>query len=327
VTTVSIVVPTFRRAGTLRHTLDALLAVDFPQSAFEVLIVDDAMDTATRHVVDSLRNGPVRIELVRQDRRGAATARNAGARLAQGEVLLFCDDDMIVQRDHLKLHLATRAVYGDALIGGTHQLSPAVVAAFQASPFGRFRLELERMFSGDLTDPDGSGGCVEARTLSACDLSVGRDTFWRLGGFDESFPFAGTEDQELSARAIRAGLRLIRSYDIRSLHDDSWSDFRQFCQRHERGARTVVPLSRKFPEYLGDFRNNGPIEHDDPLALVAKKLVKFLLSRAGSLAVLHALVDRLERSGVGDRVMWRTYDAVLGLHIFRGYREALHLVD
>jgi glycosyltransferase involved in cell wall biosynthesis len=304
-----------------------LLAIDFPPESFEVIVIDDAMDTTTAELVESLRDRRVRIELLRQNRRGAAAARNAGARIARGEVLLFCDDDMIVQPDHVKLHLATRAAYGDALIGGTRRLLPTLIAVFETSPFGRFRLELERRFS---TDPRGAvrrGGCFEAGTLPACDLSVARDTFWRLGGFDESFPFAGAEDQDLSARAAREGLRLIRNYDIKSLHDDARINFRQLCQREERGSQTMVPLGRKFPEYLGDFRKNGPITRDDPPAVAAKKLVKFLFSRAGSLAVLHLFVDRLERSGASDRVLWRTYDAVLGLHIFRGYRQALRPTD
>ena len=36
------------------------------------------------------------MKLVAQLRRGAATARNRGARVAGGELLLFCDDDIVV---------------------------------------------------------------------------------------------------------------------------------------------------------------------------------------------------------------------------------------
>lgn len=326
-TTVSIVVPTCRRADTLRGTLDALFAIDYPQEALELIVVDDGMDAATADLVESLRGGPVQTKLLRQAGRGAATARNAGARIAEGDVLLFCDDDMIVGKDHVELHLATRAAYGEAMIGGTRWYSPASLAALEATPFGRFRVELERRFSTSLAERRLNGSCVETVTLSACDLSIGREAFWQVGGFDESFPFAGAEDQDLSTRAARAGFPLIRNYDIKALHADPRTTLRQFCEREERGAHTVVALGRKSPEYLGDFRDNGPVASDDRPALVAKKLAKSLLSRPRLLAMLHRLVDWLERAGLSERALWRAYRVVVGLHIFRGYRQALRSVD
>ena len=242
------------------------------------------------------------------------------------QVLWFYDDDMIVGKDHVELHLATRAAYGEAMIGGTRWYSPASLAALEATPFGRFRVELERRFSTSLAERRLNGSCVETVTLSACDLSIGREALagWR---FDESFPFAGAEDQDLSTRAARAGLPLIRNYDIKALHADPRTTLRQFCEREERGAHTVVALGRKSLEHLGDFRDNEPIASDDRPALDAKKLAKSLLSRPRLLAMLHCLVDWLERAGLSERALWRAYRVVVGLHIFRGYRQALRSVD
>jgi GT2 family glycosyltransferase len=321
------VVPTYCRADTLRDTLKSLFAIDYPPEALELIVVDDGMDAATVGLVDSVPGGPMQIRLLRQQGRGAATARNTGARIATGEVLLFCDDDMIVRADHVKLHLATRAVHADALIGGTRSYSPASLAAFETTPFGRFWTDLERGFSSQPTERRLDESCVEVPIVPSCDLSIRRDTFWRLGGFDERFPFAGAEDQDLSVRARRAGLLLIRNYDITALHNDPRTSLRQICDREETGAHTVVVLSRKFPEYLGNFRYNGPIApHDNP-ALVAKKLVKSLLSTPALLAALHLVVDWLERAHLSDRTLSHVYRVMLGLHIFRGYRQGLRGAD
>jgi GT2 family glycosyltransferase len=322
-TKVSIVVPTCRRPETLRTTLQALLAVDHPSSALELIVVDNADDPATSAVVEHLPEGPVRIELLRQCRGGAAAARNAGARSATGDVLLFCDDDMVVTSEHVKLHLATRETYGDVLVGSERWYSPEALRAFEATPFGRFRVKLERDFRAALRERPLNGGCVETPTLASCDLSVDRETFWRLGGFDEQFPYAGAEDQDLSLRATKAGYRLIRNLDIRSLHNDPTVTLRQFCERERRGAHTVLPLVRKHPETLGDFSRNGPLSRGDSATLAASKLVKSLLSGERQLGAVRALVRLLERMPLSDKTLQAAYRRVIGLYIFRGYREAL----
>jgi GT2 family glycosyltransferase len=301
----------------------ALLALDYPPEAFEIVVVDDGPDAATAAIVESLQGRLVKLEVLRQTGLGAATARNAGARSATGDVLLFCDDDMIVAPDHLKLHLNTRYTLGDILLGGNRWYSPEALATFEATPFGRFRVELERRFSSHRDELPIVGTCVETQTLASCDLSIRRETFWALDGFDESFPYAGAEDQDLSTRARQAGLRLIRDYSIRPLHNDPTTTLRQFAEREERGAHTVVALCRKFPQYLGDFRENGPLERTDPPSRAAKKIVKSMLSGSHQLAALHLLANRLERLGMSDPALWRLYRAIVGLHIFRGYRAAL----
>jgi GT2 family glycosyltransferase len=328
VRSVSIVVPTHRRPTTLRETLERFRQLDYPQDALEVIVVDDGPDEATAAVVESLNSDPtVPTKLLQQPGLGAATARNAGARLATGDVLLFCDDDMLLEPDHVKRHVETHERYGDVFVGGERWYSPSSLAAFEATPFGRFRVALERTFTTGRHELQIDGACVEAPTLPSCDLSVARASFWRLGGFDESFPYAGAEDQDLSARATRAGYRLIRNYEIRTLHNDPTTTLRQFCLREERGAHTVVALCQRFPEYLGRFSENNPVSSSDPLPLAAKKLLKSALSKDAPLAAVHGILDRLESVPLPDVVRWRLYRAVLGLHIFRGYRGALRAAD
>jgi hypothetical protein len=230
---------------------------------------------------------------------------------------------MLVASDHIQEHLATHQAFADALVGSERWYSPDALAAFEATPFGRFRIELERTFKAGLGEDPGATGCVETPTLASCDLSISREAFLQLGGFDETFPYAGAEDQDLSARALRAGLRLIRNRDIRPLHDDPTITFRQFCEREERGAHTVLALGRKWPEMIGDFADNEPLARSDPPPVAAKKLTKRLLSAEPSLRALHRCVEFLERVGAPESVLRRAYHLVIGLHMFRGYRAAL----
>jgi GT2 family glycosyltransferase len=246
--------------------------------------------------------------------------------MAEGELLLFCDDDIIVEPDHLRRHIHTRAEHGDALVNGEHRFSPETLAALGSTPFGRYRIELEHGFNSQLEGAPLGGDCVQPALLSACNLAVRRELFWDLGGFDEAFPFAGAEDQDLSLRATDAGCRLIRNRAIRILHNDPTVTFRQFCTREERSAQTAAVLARKFPVRAAEltrFAENGPITRQDSGALAARKLAKAWLSRPLALAAAHRLIDILERHELRESLLRRLYRGAIGLHIFRGYREAL----
>ena len=98
----SVVVPTYARPEALAVTLDALLEMDYPESDFEVIVVDDGPDVATERVVRARQKGPIAMEYRSQSNSGAATARNHGAQVAAGRHVLFCDDDIVVQRNHLR---------------------------------------------------------------------------------------------------------------------------------------------------------------------------------------------------------------------------------
>lgn len=320
-TSVSIVVPTFRRPQILRSTLESLLALDYP-AGYELIIVDDGDDDATAQVIDDLA-GSVRPTLLRQRQRGAASARNAGANASSGDLLLFCDDDMILKPDHLTLHVETHDAYPNAVVGGNNWYTPRAQEALEATPFGRYRLQLERDFRAQLREVPLNGDCAEASVLAACDLSISRHAFKELGGFDEAFPHAGAEDQDLSMRARRAGLLLVRNNAIRLGHNDDFVSLAGVCWREERGAETVVVLGRRFPEAAGAYRENEPIAKGDSPKLVLKKAVKAAFNNRLGLATLHWLAALLERLPVPESVLWRVYRYIIGVHIQRGYRRAL----
>ncbi len=104
---VSVVVPTYKRPELLQRCLTALMIQDYTATAYEVIIVDDANDDATRHMVASraervskcgntLRYIPV------IGNHGPAIARNTGWRAAHGAIIAFTDDDCIPAPGWLK---------------------------------------------------------------------------------------------------------------------------------------------------------------------------------------------------------------------------------
>jgi len=87
---VSVIVPTYNRAGRLVRAIDSVLAQTFED--FELLIVDDASTDDTAEVVGGYGDRRVRF-LPAAVNRGVSTARNRGVRAARGELIAFLDSD------------------------------------------------------------------------------------------------------------------------------------------------------------------------------------------------------------------------------------------
>lgn len=320
---VSIVVPTFRRPEALRATLAALLALDYNRSRYELIVVDDAADDRTRDVVRSLQVRDVDVTVESQDRRGAATARNRGARAAAGELLLFCDDDILVERDHLVRHCLTRERYADPLVNGTWEFEPSVLAALRRTPFGRYRIELEQEFQAEASGEPLTGGIMRMAMLGSWDLVLGRELFWQLGGFNEGFPVAGAEDQDFSLRARAAGCPLLLDTAIRCLHNDNRLTLRAYCERERRSAQTMPYLVVNYPAQFAEssyVSENRPIRRADPPQLVLKKLAKSALARGPVFEALYRFTGLLESLKAPDRLLRRLYRVLLGLSLFSGFR-------
>ncbi|SRR6266545_959693 len=94
--TVSVVIPAFNEARYLGRCLFALERQTAPPH--EVIVVDDGSSDGTAAV--ARRHGSVRV--FRQRHRGPAVARNRGAAVATGEILVFVDADEIVTEPFLE---------------------------------------------------------------------------------------------------------------------------------------------------------------------------------------------------------------------------------
>jgi len=84
----SIVIATYQAAGTVARSVESALAQTYP--AHEVIVVDDG---STDQPEEALRPFLDRIELIRKENGGGASALNAGMEAATGEFLAILDAD------------------------------------------------------------------------------------------------------------------------------------------------------------------------------------------------------------------------------------------
>jgi GT2 family glycosyltransferase len=183
---VSIIVCSFNGAATLRHCLESLTKLDYPD--YEIVLVDDGSTDNSAQIAADFPN----IRYLHQPNRGLSAARNTGAVAARGEVFVYTDSDCMADVDWLYYLIGT-LISGDyAGVGGPNVPPPArnwIQACVAAAPGGPSHVLL--------TD-------TVAEHIPGCNMAFWRWAFESVGGFDPEYHKAG-DDVDFCWRVQQAG--------------------------------------------------------------------------------------------------------------------------
>lgn len=225
---ISVQICTHNRKDLLHRSLDALFRTDFPASDYELVLVDDGGTDGTGEMVKAM-DAPCRVKYLYQPKSGLAAGRNLGIRNAEGEVILFIDDDILSDRDLLKEHWQSHQQFPRAVIMGrvnhTDNLDGDLTAKYKLADFS-------------------------TSFFWTSNASVRKRFLEEAGLFDEEFTEYGWEDIEIGFR-LRA-LGLVRKYNQRALvhhFKTRWkkSDLPRLSRQAESSGRSAVIFVRKCP--------------------------------------------------------------------------------
>jgi len=111
----SLIICTRNRSEALARGLEYVERLIPPEGGWELIIVNSASKDGTGKVLSEWsRKTDLSATIVTQDYPGLGRARNAGAVKAQGDILVFTDDDCYVEPDFL---LQINRVFEDPTIG------------------------------------------------------------------------------------------------------------------------------------------------------------------------------------------------------------------
>lgn len=118
--TISLIIPTYNRAASLKRALESALNLDYPPERYEIIVVDNGSVDATSTVVEEgqHKNRDYRLCYVREERLGLHNARHAGVWAAEGEILLFTDDDATFDRGWLRAYAEAFASHDEMAAAG-----------------------------------------------------------------------------------------------------------------------------------------------------------------------------------------------------------------
>lgn len=242
----SVVIPTLQRRDLVQRTVLALAEQDFDD--FEVIVVDDGSRDGTAAALRSL-SVPFALRVLEQENRGAGSARNAGAAVADADTLLFLDDDMVADPSLLLEHEQSHAQGADLVLGDLplHPESPQNLLSRGVERWARSRTE--RLAAADH---------IPLGDLLTGQMSISRALFQKLGGFDAGITRNGRfggEDIDFGYRVTQAGCRVVFNPDARS-HQYYDVDPRAFLRRTYESARAHQELALKHPEQAREFEGD-----------------------------------------------------------------------
>lgn len=202
--TLSVIVPVYNRGEKFRQCLSSLCQAD--PSPNEIIVVSDGDTDGSSRVGEELG-----AKVIRMSRReGPARARNEGAAVAQGEILLFIDADVTVPPDIV------------SQISRAFQDHPDLAALFgsydDAPGETNFLSQYKNLFHHYIHQTSGE----EASTFWGACGAIRRKVFMELNGFDEDYRKPSIEDIELGYRLKGAGYQIQLHKGLQIKHLKRW---------------------------------------------------------------------------------------------------------
>ncbi|MDH3377689.1 MAG: glycosyltransferase [Gammaproteobacteria bacterium] len=178
---VSVVIPTYNRAGCLARALDSVLRQT--HAASEIIVVDDGSSDATPQLI---ADRYPQVSYIRQANCGVSSARNRGIEAACGTWIAFLDSDdewlpTKLERQLTQLHAAPAYRVG-------HCNEIWIRSGQRVNPKHK-----HRKFGGWIFQQ-----CLPLCAISPSAVLVHRDVFADIGLFDETLP--ACEDYDLWLR-------------------------------------------------------------------------------------------------------------------------------
>lgn len=271
----TVIVPTYNRPQLLERSLRALLAQDPPPPGYQVIVVDDGSAAETGAAVQRAAGSDQRVSYLRHEiNRGLSATRNTGVREARGDIVLFVDDDVVVEPGYVATHLAVhqRADPERIAVIGNLLFPPEVVAESNYAKYlqsrylgGRRPETLASLHPSDL----------HPRFLIGAVCSMRRGDLLAVGMYDESIRFYGFEDHIFAHFLRQSGVRIVFAPEARATHYDSVA-LSWYRAKMQETARNGLPVLQRFaPDFLEEtsFGDLLPVDRSrDRPARVARKL-------------------------------------------------------
>ncbi len=181
---VSIIIPSYNRASSLKKTLISIINQTYTD--YEVIIVSNGSTDNTKNIVDQFQDA--RLKYVFQKGSGSpASPRNTGIKNSKGNYIAFCDDDDLWLPEKLEKQITFLEKNADCGLCYTRMR--------------RFNEEIEWVNPDDATlESTNSQQLLYRNTVPLSSIIIRKSVFKKGEYFDEDKKIFGAEDYELLLR-------------------------------------------------------------------------------------------------------------------------------
>jgi GT2 family glycosyltransferase len=307
----SVVLPTYNRLGQLQQVLAGLCQQTISADCMEVIVVSDGSSDGTNDYLRTVTT-PFKLIPVLQENAGVATARNNGIATAQGEIILFIDDDVVPAPQLIAEHLCCHSAENIVVLGPMLTPPDCTLKPWVAWEQAMLMKQYQDMLDGKW-EPT-------ARQFYTGNTSLGRQHLLAAGGFDPAFHRA--EDVELAYRLEERGLKFVFNYAAVGYHyaDRSFGSWAAIPYAY--GRNDVIFTRNKgqswlLPTIWSEFHGRHPI---------IRNLAKLCLDRE-KLSQLTIYLLR-QTASVGDLIKSQSlsrmaYSGIFNLRHYQGVADEL----
>ena len=238
---ISVIIATLNRSDHLQKILESIEKLKVSDDlTYEILLIDNASSDKTKELIDAYaRKKPQIYKYFFEARKGKSNALNLGLRNARGEIIMFADDDVIVDPNWL------------SALWNTFESKPDAIAIQ-----GKILLQKEIERLPPWADPEDLLFCtcydpcpapVYADMLVGANMAFRREAFERYGLFDLRLgPGAAGfgDDTEFGMRLERAGEKIYYQPAALVFHEYQEERFAwdYWLRRIEQHARTIAVI-------------------------------------------------------------------------------------
>lgn len=203
-TKISIIIPTFNRNEILEQTLSTVVKAIQNISA-EIIVVNDSKNNHVT-VKSELLN---KFILLNNSGSGAASARNFGARMANGNLLLFIDDDILITQENIQRMAELHKLHPNDCFNFNWKYPESLLKKLEETQFGRFLMNVKLIdYKGWVYHSNWNDHEIfEVNKLAAFFFVIPKSIFINTGGFNESFKNQSVEDDEFCLRLKQKDIR------------------------------------------------------------------------------------------------------------------------
>jgi len=249
----SVIIPSYNPTLKLQETLDKLV----PQARFIdelIIIIDNNNYSDFANSIVGKYSAALKIKIHSQPNSGRAISRNKGVEVSSGDIIIFLDDDMLAEKDLIEKHIQYHLKNSDSIVSGNGYRNPENANA--KNDFEKFLVNMENRWrentinTGEIT--------FNNFNFTACNMSIPKNIFERLGGFDSRF--SDGEDFDFAVRGLNTGIRIYYDNTLNAWHND-WSDIKAIISRQKEYTNAKKEIFRIHPNYLKYFAYMLPKEY------------------------------------------------------------------
>lgn len=296
---ISVVIPAYNAEKSIAGCLESILSQKTRKN-YEVIVVDDGSRDSTAQVIRQLQKTHGNLRLKTQKNSGPAVARNKGARIAHGRIIVFVDSDCVAESQWLEEMVKPFSEKNIAGVQGTYR------SGQKELPARLTQLEIQARH-----EKMGEQKYIDA--MGSYSAAYNKEIFFGAGRFDESFPIASGEDTDLAFKISKSGKKMVFAPKavVWHAHPNTWKKY--FKVKYFRAYWRTKVYKKHAEKIVKDSYTSQTMKFQIALFYLALLSIPFIALRGYFAYFTGAVLGLLLLSSVPFAVWASKYDLVVAL--------------